>query len=39
MIQNISSLAQKIKNKIWIYRDLNKEELSLMELFKIRDKH
>jgi hypothetical protein len=25
-------------NKIWIYRELNKEQLSLLELFKIRDR-
>jgi hypothetical protein len=38
MAQNISSGAQKIPTKIWIYRELNNEQLSLLELFKIRDR-
>jgi hypothetical protein len=38
MIQNISSHAQKNLNKIRICREWNKEQLSLLELFKIWDR-
>jgi hypothetical protein len=38
MVQNISSGAQKNPTKIWIYRELNNEQLSLLELFKIWDR-
>jgi hypothetical protein len=32
------SLVPKIQNKIWICRELNKEQISLLVLFKIRDR-
>jgi hypothetical protein len=32
----MSSLGRKISNKMWIYTELNKEQLYLLELFKIR---
>jgi hypothetical protein len=35
MIQKMLSHALKIPNKILICRELNKEQLSLLELFKI----
>jgi hypothetical protein len=31
-------VIKKFQNKIWICRELNKEQCSLLEIFKIRDK-
>jgi hypothetical protein len=38
MVQNISSRIQKKSNKIFIFRELNNEELFLLEVFKIRNR-
>jgi hypothetical protein len=38
MVQNLPFFARKIPNKIEICGELNKEELSLMKLFKIQDR-
>jgi hypothetical protein len=38
LIKRDPTHALKISNKIWIYRELNKEQLSLLELFKIQDR-
>jgi hypothetical protein len=34
----MASLAQNIPDKIWMWRKLNNEQLSLLELFKILDR-
>jgi hypothetical protein len=38
MVQRKLSRAQKFSNKIWIYRELNKEQLNLLEPFKISNR-
>jgi hypothetical protein len=38
MVQNILYLTQKNSNKIWVYRELNKEQLSLLQLLQIHNR-
>jgi hypothetical protein len=38
LIQRLTSWAPKISNKILACRELNKEQLSILELFKIQDR-